>query len=265
MILNTVLTSTNLHENYIDFIPNFINHWKKLFPEINVVIVLISDHIPDKFLNYKDNIILYANKLNKIPSAFQAMCIRNLYPCILENHGNILISDIDMMPMNRAYYENSIKTASDTKFITYRDVLLPINEYPMCYNIANTNTWKEVFNIKSITDIDNLLNIWYENSNYRIDNPSLTGIHNFDQKILFKSLQEFNQKTSNLVVLNDIICKYRRLDRLKTGSADHVYVRDLFKNDEIRMDIKAGKFSDYHSLRPYNKYKYINNYILNFL
>ena len=266
MRLDTVLTSVNINELYIDFIPNFVDHWKILFPEINIVIVLISDYIPEKFLQYEKYIILYSNKLKTIPSAFQSMCIRNLYPCLLENYGNILISDIDMMPMNRKYYETPIIDLSENKFVTYRDVLINIEEYPMCYNIANTKVWSDIFNIKSINELDNLLSAWYEESNYKITNPTLSGINNFDQKILFKYLQKFNLKTGNLIVLNDSMCSYHRLDRLRTNNILHTYVGDLFINNEINpIDIKNRKFSDYHSLRPYELYKIYNDKIKNSL
>jgi len=266
MRINTVLTSVNINELYIDFIPNFVDHWEILFPEIKIVIVLISDYIPEKFLKYEKYIILYSNKLTSIPSAFQAMCIRNLYPCILENHGNILISDIDMMPMNREYYENPIMYLSENKFVTYRDVLITIDEYPMCYNIANTKVWSDIFNIKTINELDNLLSAWYEESNYKITNPSLSGINNFDQKILFKCLQKFNLTTENLIVLNDRLCNYHRLDRLRTNNIDHTFVGDLFRSGEINpIDIRRGKYSDYHSLRPYELYKSYNDKIKNSL
>jgi hypothetical protein len=266
MLLNTVLTSVNINTLYIEFIPNFVSHWKTLFPEIDIIIVLISDHIPEKYMMYEKYIKLYSNKNDTISSAFQAMCIRNLYPCILHDYGNILITDIDMMPMNRKYYENPIKDIDEFKFVSYRDVLTHINEYPMCYNIANTKIWKKVFGIETLEELDSLLNIWYDESNYVIKNPMLTGINNFDQRILFKSLCEFNKKTGNLKVLNDKICNYHRLDRLKTLNNNHTYVRDLYVNGNIDDKlISDGKFSDYHALRPYSKNKKINDQIKNCL
>ena len=266
MKISTVLTAVNNEILYIDFIPNFIKHWSYLFPDINIKIILIGEKIPEEYIIYQDNIVLF-NSIPNIPSAFQAMCIRNLYPALLKSDGGIIITDIDMMPMNRKYYEQSIKNFDNDKFIVYRDVLIDINEYPMCYNIATSIIWSKIFNIKNIENLIETMNIWYEISNYKIDNPYLKGIHNFDQKILFTKLQEFNNETNNLIVLNDEICNYRRLDRLNTYNKNHSFVYDLINiNDlELELDIKNLTYHDYHSLRPYKEYKIINDKVLNIL
>lgn len=46
MKLTTVLTAVNLNNEYMQFIPNFIKHWEYLFPDINIIIVLIASKIP---------------------------------------------------------------------------------------------------------------------------------------------------------------------------------------------------------------------------
>ena len=57
MKLDCVLTATNENDRYIHFIPIFIATWKKLYPNIDVKIVLIAESIPEKFLQYSNNII----------------------------------------------------------------------------------------------------------------------------------------------------------------------------------------------------------------
>jgi hypothetical protein len=137
----------------------------------------------------------------------------------------------------------------------------------MCYNIATPNIWAKIFNIKSMDDLKKTMISWYQESNYAKTNPSLKGIHNFDQKILFSKLQEFNKETGNLVVLNDKITHYFRLDRIRTNEKTHVYIGNLFNGNNIVKpdDIVNLKFHDYHSLRPYKQYKLYNDLILDTL
>ncbi len=262
MKISTVLTSSTLDSTYIEFIPNFIKHWEFLFSEINIKIILIADHIPDSYIQYKDYIILF--NIPNISPAFQAMSIRNLFPALIDVSGGVLITDIDMMPMNRKYYADSIKDFDDNKFVTYRDVLVYKKQYPMCYNVAIPSVWSSIFNIKSIDDVITRLNDWYVKNNFK---KSGGYFQNFDQRILYDKTQEFNEKTGNLIVLNDKITKYYRLDRLKTKHNTHVFVDNLFNENNIveKDDIINLKFHDFHALRPYKKYKLYNDLIMNTL
>ena len=57
MKLDCILTACNTNESYLDFIPLFIKAWTKLYPDVDIKIVLImdtdTDTIPYKFKNYK--------------------------------------------------------------------------------------------------------------------------------------------------------------------------------------------------------------------
>ena len=50
MKLDCVITSVNNNDLYIDFIPLFIKTWKKLYPDVDVKIILIDDNILSYFL-----------------------------------------------------------------------------------------------------------------------------------------------------------------------------------------------------------------------
>ncbi len=79
------------------------------------------------------------------------------------------------------------------------------------------------------------------------------------KNIIFK-ITRISKRTGNLIILNDKITKYFRLDRLNTNEKSHVWVNKVNKYDIINL-----KFHDYHSLRPYKKYKKWNDIILNTL
>ena len=55
MILDCVLTAVNENKMYLDLCPIFIKTWNKLYPDVDVKIVLIAKSIPTDLLLYKDN------------------------------------------------------------------------------------------------------------------------------------------------------------------------------------------------------------------
>ena len=124
MKLDCILTACNTNELYIDFIPIFIKSWTKLYPNVDIKIVLINDIIPTKFEEFKTNIILF-NPIPTISTGFISQYIRLLYPCILNQYENgIMITDMDMIPMNKTYYTKNIENIDNNKFIYLRDVCI---------------------------------------------------------------------------------------------------------------------------------------------
>lgn len=240
MKVGTVLTASDLNPLYVDFIPNFIKAWSKLFPEIDIVIVLVANEIPEFLLPYS-KCIRICHPLPGINTPFQAQCIRLIYPQFIERNEGVLITDMDMLPMNRFYYENAIKNISDDTFVSYRNCLLP-QEIPICYNIAVPNIWKKMFEGGSLES-------WYVGTNS-------DGIHggvgwSTDQLVLIK---KFNEYPGKKIILNDSITKYSRLDRIQSNQ---------FSNKAgLRINIASGIYSDYHCIRPYSSNKEINDFIV---
>lgn len=255
MKLDCVLTACNYNKTYSDFIPLFIKSWNKLYPNVDVKIIFINDYIPEEYKKYKDNLILF-KPLDNISTAFISQYIRLLYPCILNEYTNgIMITDMDMVPMNNTYYTQYIKDYTTDKFIYLRDVNLDINEIFMCYNIATSKIWSEIFNINSLDDIKNRL-IEVNNSIIYLEGHDNKG-WNTDQIDLYKYVMKWNKNTNNFISLNDNYTKFKRLDRA-----------DDFENginNETKKNIELGIFSDYHCLRPFKKYENINNDIINLL
>jgi hypothetical protein len=254
MKLDCVLTACNMNPLYYEFIPLFIKAWNKLYPSIDVKIILINHDLPSDLELYKNNIIVF-KPIPNISTAFISQYIRLLYPCILNYNNGILITDIDMIPMNSTYYTKNIENIDDSKFIYYRHVLLNREEIAMCYNVALSKTWSEIFNIKSIDDIIVHIIDVYSKIKY-VDGHGKNG-WSTDQVNFYKYVMEWNKKTNNFKYLNDNQTGYYRLCR------DSMRGFSLDKNTETI--IKSGKYSDYHVLRPYSKYKLENDTIVDFL
>lgn len=254
MKLDCILTATNNNKLYADFIPSFIKHWKYLVPSAEVKIIFIDNVIPDEYIQYKDNIILFKpeGELSKMNTAFIAQFIRLLYPALLKYTGGVLITDMDMLPMNSSYYVDNIKNMPDNKFVYLRNVLFEHKEIAMCYNVACPPVWSDIFNIKTLEDVCTQIIEIYNKIEY-------DGNHGgkgwtTDQKEFFRRVMEWNQKTKNFVFLNDNRTGFLRLDR-----DDFVIDKNLLNL------IKAKKITDYHALRPYNTYKETNDTITKIL
>jgi len=250
MKLDCILTATNNNKLYSDFIPTFIKHWKHLVPTADVKILFIDDNIPDEYIAYKDHLILIKphGELSNMNTAFIAQYIRLLYPALLNCEGGVMITDMDILPMNSSYYVDNIKNIPDNKFIYLRNVLFEYKEIAMCYNVACPSVWSDIFQINSIDDIYEQLLTIYKSINYD-GNHGGSG-WTTDQKELYQRVLNWDKKTKNFVFLNDNKTGFLRLDR-GTFSIDQNLINF----------IKTKKISDYHALRPYSTYKEMNDII----
>lgn len=248
MKIGTILVATDTNPLYCDFIPSFVRAWKALVPEADICIVMIADNIPERFSEYAAHIRLFP-PIPGLHTAFQAQCIRLLYPRQIARAEGVLITDMDMLPMNRRYYVNSIHSYPDDAFVVYRDVCLP-GEISMCYNVALPAVWSSMFGDESI---ENALREWYVGTSY-------SGMHGgagwgTDQTILVRM---FNQWNGTKVVLNDRATHFRRLDR--------GYHKNLFRDHHrLRTLIRQGVFADYHCFRPYRQYREMNDFVVSCL
>ena len=201
MLLDCVLTACNMNNLYYGFIPIFIKSWKKLYPNIDVIIILINDTIPKDIEEYKNYIILF-NPIDNIPTDFISQYIRLLYPCILEYKNGVMITDMDMIPMNRTYYTENIKSFDNNKFIYFREnVLFEHKQLAMCYNVAVPKIWKDIFKINSLEDIKNQIKVISQNNIIREGHGNIGW--SIDQLVLYKIVMEWNSKTNNLICLKE--------------------------------------------------------------
>jgi hypothetical protein len=253
MKLDCILTSVNENPLYLEFVPIFIKTWNKLYPDVDVKIILICKNIPDNLLLFKKNIILF-EPIENVLTSFTSQFIRLLYPCILKYKNGVLITDIDMIPMNNTYYSKNIIEYDNNKFIYYRgNICLQDKQIAMCYNVATPEIWKDIFKINSLDDIVNYI------KNVSDKNVIKEGHGNIgwsiDQTTLYNKVTEWNKKTNSFVRLNEIQTRFMRLDR---NSFD---IHDV----NIRNNIRVGNYTDYHCYRPMSKYYDINWEIYNLI
>ena len=288
MKLDCVLTACDTNPRYYGFIPYFISAWHKLYPSVDVKIVLIHDSLPQELQRFEKNIIVY-KPLENVSTGFTTLYIRLLYPCVLNYSHGVMITDIDNIPLS-LYFTENIKDIADNKWIYLRDwqegativigwhvatprvwrdvfsirsvkdikkrlsdVHAQINYVlPKGWHVATPRVWRDVFSIRSVKDIKKRLSDVYARINYVTKNLP-EGWH-VDQLHLYQYVMKWHSKTGNYISLRDRDTGFHRLDR-----ADLKYPK-LSRMTEAR--IKKGFYSDYHCLRPYEKYKSINDRVL---
>ena len=249
MLIDCICTSCNNNSTFLPFIKPFIKSWTKLFPNIILKIIFINDKIPPYLSKFSKYLILFKPP-NKMHTSFISQHIRLLYPALLK--GNILITDIDLFPLNRQYFINNIKKYDNNMFICFNQICgQKHDELPMAYNIANAKTWSEIFNIQSLNDIYNYLHFHYNKIQYNLNNGN--GWYS-DQKNLFTYITKWDKKNKRFLCLNDNNTHFCRLDRNYFNPTDF--------NHDFQKKIKFGLYTDYHALRPYQDHKHITDTII---
>lgn len=250
MKIGTVLTATDTNPLYSDFIPMFIKAWNKILPNADVKIILVADAIPDKYSQYNNNIILF-KPLEGIKTSFITQCIRLLYAREIKRNEGVLLTDMDMIPLNKSFYVDPIKNIDEDTYVVIAAegqgmpangdlTSSPAGQIWLCYNVAHPNIWSAVFGNEDTTT---MLNKWYNNGNngWYTDQEQLTAYVNA-------------YKGKKIAIPNSQL-KYNRLDRPNT---------EVFKDvDKLKKDIANGVYSDYHALRPYEEHKEMNDIIVN--
>jgi hypothetical protein len=238
MKLGTIVTATDTNPLYMDFIPLFIRTWKHFVPEADVTIILIATEIPEQLRDYAAHIRLFP-PVTGMHTAFQAQCIRLLWPRDAPRmEEGVLITDIDILPMQRDYYTRSIEPVSDDTFVCYRDVLLP-SQLPMCYNVALPRTWTALFGTASA---ETIMRDWYKEYT---GVPGEAGWYT-DQ---IKLTEAFNAFAGQKCVLRDSDLGFKRLNRGQFRTAE---------------ETRRHTYVDYHALRPYNQYAAINKAVISY-
>jgi hypothetical protein len=157
MKLDCVLSAVNENPLYLDFVPIFIKTWNKLYPDVDIKVILISRELPENLLPFQDYIITFT-PIENVLTSFTSQFIRLLYPCILKYKNGVLITDIDMLPMNNEYYTTNITKFDNDKFIYYRgEVCFDDKQIAMCYNVATPQIWSDIFKVSSLDDIKDII------------------------------------------------------------------------------------------------------------
>jgi len=187
MRLTTVLSAVNSNSEYYMFLPYQIRFWAKF--GCRFICVYVGDSIPSELKEYSDHIILW-NQTPELHSAYVGQNLRLYYPALLNLPEDeiVMITDMDMMPLNAEYYKSGIENFKKDDFICYHDVCPTYHEISMCYNGGHPNTWSKLFSVETIDDVIKKIR-----NNYNVEYSGIPGARhwNIDQLVLTKSILDY--------------------------------------------------------------------------
>lgn len=227
MKLSCALVACNENTSYLSFWPLVKRAWWDIVG-IPVIMVYVGDELPDMLKG--DPAVIHFVPIRGWSTATQAQCIRLLYPSLFHCKGAVILSDMDMIPLNKEYFHSTIKDVNDDVFVSYRDKLK--DQILMCYVAAVPDTWRSLFQVKSLEDIYAKFHEWSEV--YPSD-----GKHGglgwcTDQILLYNHVEKFRTHSpSRILYVPDpslYECPRRdRIDRLNF----HYYIQNHFYKDFI--------------------------------
>lgn len=227
--------------------PDYLCYWELARNSwVNIVgikctLVLVANEIPE-WLPYKEDVVLF-KPIPGMHTAFQAQCIRNLWPGLVETDGGaVIISDIDMMALQRSYFADNVDGVPDDCFVVYRGLYHQYKAIWMCYVAGTPAVWREIFGCSSEGDVRALLCEWYAGSGY-------TGKHGgdgwyVDQWKLYEYV--YTRWNKRLVVFTDEQLGFRHLDKI------HQNWKVL--SSKLQHELLAGVYQDF-CLPPLAQYK----------
>jgi len=234
LTIDRVILSTNENPKYMDFWPIVAKAWQKI--GIRPTLAFIAD----KNVEIDESIgdVIRIEPLKGIPVSFQTQVIRLLLPALFKNEV-FLISDIDMLPLQKEYFVDKIKNIPDDCFVVYRDkAYKKIKRFPMCYNAAMGKTFADIFGgTQGINNIDDIYRVIKELSKKWRNN------WNTDEYALYVYLTKWKL--------------YRKKCIKCGGTLKHIIDRRVDRSNMkySTQRLKDNYYIDFHMPRPYKKYK----------
>jgi len=123
--LDRVILATNDNPEYIEFWPLVAKAWKEIVG-IQPTLALIGDESVQVDESLGD-VIRFA-PIEGVSTGNYARTIRLLLPILFEDEV-CLISDIDMLPLSKEYYQGSIADVPEDNFVVYVIALIRLINY----------------------------------------------------------------------------------------------------------------------------------------
>lgn len=231
MVPTDVVVSSDLNRDYLDFWPLTSRAWARLGLRATLVLVAASDDVPRELAN-APNVVVF-EPLAGVSTSLQATCVRLLYAALIDTSGAVVMSDIDLVPLNRGFFDEPLAALDERFFVAFRDdVDDPVIAWPIPYNAAAPATWGEVFGVTSMQDLrTRLAELTRE---VPFEGRGATGWYQ-DQRILRDALMAWPSRDERLWMLSHSLTGERRLYRYNV-----TWWRRLL--------LRAGYYTDLHGL-----------------
>lgn len=208
MKLDYVLVACNDNKHYLDFWPAVKTAWQEVVGVL-CYMIYVGEALPENLKT--DPGVIWFKPIEGWPTATQAQVIRLLYPALLDCSGAVMISDMDMIPMQSGFFRDGLSLFSDSQFVSLRGIDEHEKQIYMCYVAATPRTWRDMFKIETIEDIRSVMTALSQQ--YPAD-----GMHGgngwcTDQIVLYKKVKEWQRDLPERVGLIPWTPQIPRLDR----------------------------------------------------
>jgi hypothetical protein len=250
--LGRVLLACDLNADYLEFWPSTRHAWKEIVG-LDALLVLVApvDRIPDSLRD--DPAVICFEPIAGIHSAFQAQCVRLLYPALVETDRAVIIADMDLYPLRASYFHEPVKRLDERFFVVYRDDRFDRGEIDIMFNAALPETWGDVFGIRTVDDVRAELARWADGLEYD-GRRGWPGWYT-DQRTLYKRLFSWPARSNRLWALDDQYCRYARLNRDKLINEASL--------EPWRIEgLRRQEYSDFNCFVPYREHSEINDLVL---
>ena len=234
MKLSCALVACNDNPKYLEFWPYVKRSWWEIVG-IPCVMVYVGDELPEHLKD--DPSVVHFPPVEGWPTATQAQVIRLLYPAILKCDGAVVLSDMDMIPLQRDFFTQGFVQFKDDQFISLRGIDEQERQIYMCYVGATPKTWSDLFNIQSVANIRECMKQWAS----RVVADGEHGGQGWctDQLILYTVVEGWLQKCPERIGLIPWTAQIPRLDR----GAPHEWIQ---MDDELKTKIQSKLYVDFH-------------------
>lgn len=240
MKISKVIIVCNDNPHYYQFANDIYDIWEK-YIKIPPHLFIITDDREKLKIDFGDRKVQIIKPIKDIPTPFQSQVIRLLIPCLFEDEYT-LITDIDMIPLNKKFFKKFPKYLNDDIFIRF------FHNYQMCYNCAKGTIWKKIFKIDSIAQIKKQIIEWYNTYN---------GSRTTDQIVLKQYLDSY---LGPKIILTSYIPSNSNINRLSTYQGIKVLHNFPFKDVKEYIDFHVHH--GFHTKENIESYKKIVDYLL---
>ena len=208
MKVSSALVACNENTKYLEFWPVVKRSWWEIIG-LPCVMVYVGESLPECLK--EDSAVIHFKPIDSWPTATQAQVIRLLYPALLKCDGAVVLSDMDMIPLQRDFFINGFKKFETNQIVSLRGIDENEKQIYMCYVGATPQTWAELFQIRTKEDIYNVLKTWSAQT-------MADGTHGglgwcSDQLILYEKVKGWQQSAPERVGLVPWTSEIPRLDR----------------------------------------------------
>lgn len=228
MTLHRVIVSSDKNPMYLDFWPFVAKAWKQIVG-LQPTLILIDT---EEGLEVDETVgdVIRIKPIEGVPSWQHAQIIRAFAPMLFPNEV-CMISDMDVLPMNKDYFFTKIKRLQhDNFFVVYRDKAYANNSrYPMWFLAAKGSIYQEIVGV-DWQGVEEAIKQWVAEG-YGWDT---------DELVFTKYINKWHETS-------------RRCMKLGYGGMEQRIDRSSWHYNENLL--KKGYYHYSHMIRPYSQYK----------